>query len=397
MPARRRSTFRPPVPEPGGMREESSAEKEPKHRADRIGNRRPAPGGTRRSARRWTALTSATAIVGVSAFGAISASAEPTGDPGMAYAQHASDAPLAPVADAISAAVAADPGPTITSGLSVAQAPFTGGTQVTVAGAQLDEVAQVSVGGAPAAIVEAAADHLTFAVPATAGTSLGDVAVTFADASGAPADVELPGVAATAGTSPSAAATASAPAAATAPAAAAVAPVSAEAAAADALTLTYTTDPGIDAQVGYVLAYWSSYNAAQYPVIDGYDCANFASQSLIARGWTMDGAWYYDAATGATSPSWTSSTAMRDWLLGRPDLATPLEDAQRDLVKVGDIAQFDWDGSGDRDHTAVVTRVEHTAAGTKVWVGGHTKDADYWDVDTALATGGGSVHYFSLS
>ena len=65
-------------------------------------------------------------------------------------------------------------------------------------------------------------------------------------------------------------------------------------------------------------------------------------------------------------------------------------------MKVGDIAQFDWDGSGDRDHTAVVTRVEHTDAGTKVWVGGHTKDADYWDVDTALATGGGSVSYFSI-
>jgi hypothetical protein len=40
--------------------------------------------------------------------------------------------------------------------------------------------------------------------------------------------------------------------------------------------------------------------------------------------------------------------------------------------------------------------VEHSDAGTKVWVGGHTKDADYWDVDTALATGGGSVNYFSI-
>ena len=87
---------------------------------------------------------------------------------------------------------------------------------------------------------------------------------------------------------------------------------------------------------------------------------------------------------------------MRDWLTSRPDLATPLDDSQRGLVKVGDIAQFDWDGSGDRDHTAVVTRVEHSADGTKVWVGGHTKDADYWDVDEALANGGGSVHYFSI-
>jgi hypothetical protein len=145
-----------------------------------------------------------------------------------------------------------------------------------------------------------------------------------------------------------------------------------------------------------VLAYWTSYNSAVYPVISGYDCANFASQALIARGWAMDAGWYLDLATGAMSPSWASSTALRDYLYTRTDRATPLDDSQRDVVKVGDIAQFDWDSSGDRDHTAVVTRVEHTDAGTKVWVGGHTKDADYWDVDTALATGGGSVSYFSI-
>jgi hypothetical protein len=96
------------------------------------------------------------------------------------------------------------------------------------------------------------------------------------------------------------------------------------------------------------------------------------------------------------SPSWASSTALRDYLSTRTDRATPLDDSQRDFVKIGDIAQFDWDSSGDRDHTAIVTRVEHTNSGTKVWVGGHTKDADYWDVDTALATGGGSVTYFSI-
>ena len=52
--------------------------------------------------------------------------------------------------------------------------------------------------------------------------------------------------------------------------------------------------PAIDAQLAYVLTYWSSYNSAEYPVIGGFDCANFASQSLIARGWAMDGGWYFD-------------------------------------------------------------------------------------------------------
>ncbi|WP_127792087.1 amidase domain-containing protein [Agromyces sp. LHK192] len=346
----------------------------------------------------------------MSAFGALAVAEDAPASADAVVAEAAvSDtiavAPGAHSGDAIAQAdaTAAAAGPVITSGLSVAQAPFTGGTQVTVAGTGLDQVAQVSVGGTAASIVAAADDHVTFAVPATVDTGLGDVPVTFSDAAGAPADVELPtasftepsaAAAATASTAGVLASVASPEAAA---AEASAAPVTAAAASADALTLTYTSDPGIDAQVGYVLAYWSSYNSGQYPVITGYDCANFASQSLIARGWTMDGAWYYDAATGAMSPTWTSSTAMRDWLNSRPDLATPLEDSQRMQVKVGDIAQFDWDSSGDRDHTAVVTRVERTENGTKVWVGGHTKDADYWDVDQALATGGGSVHYFSLS
>ena len=217
------------------------------------------------------------------------------------------------------------------------------------------------------------------AVAGATGATTGEVAVQLTDAAGTPIDVETPAA-------PSAPATATETTA-TADAATVLEP----------LTITYTADPGIDAQVAYVLAYWSSYNSAQYPVLSGVDCANFASQSLIARGWTMDGAWYYDASTRQMSPSWSSSTALRDYLSTQPARATALSDAQRDQVKVGDIAQFDWDGSGDRDHTAIVTRVEHTDEGTKVWVGGHTKDADYWDVDQALATGGGTVSYFSLS
>ncbi|WP_448002515.1 amidase domain-containing protein [Agromyces bauzanensis] len=356
----------------------------PRHRAERVRNRR---AGVRRS----VALGSAAAIVGLGAFGAVAASADDhrgAVDPSTAAAA----APSAPGASSAAAADTIDASeidgaPVVTSDLSVAAAPFTGGTQITVTGEQLDEVASVVVGGAPATIVAADAGQLTFAVPSVADTALGTAAeVQFADAVGRPIEAEAPATVVAAGTS-------------------VVQPLEGELTGDSdpevpteprTLTLTYTSDPGIDAQVGYVLAYWSSYNSAVYPVITGYDCANFASQSLIARGWTMDGGWYLDLGTGAMSPSWSSSTALRDYLYTRPDRATELSDAQRDLVKVGDIAQFDWDSSGDRDHTAVVTRVEHTATGTKVWVGGHTKDADYWDVDTALATGGGAVTYFSI-
>lgn len=347
----------------------------PRHRADHLRNRRPSSG-----ARRLVALSCTTAILGVSAFGAVAASADTTDSPSLLAQEQAAteEVVAAGAADEIVSTPVVDEGPTITSGLSTASVPFTGGTQVTVTGEDLDQVGAVSVAGVPATIVAADEGAVTFAVPATRADALGGVEVQFTDASGGivPVEETVSSIAA-AGVELSSTT---------------VAPTEQL----DALTLTYTSNPAIDAQLGYVLTYWSSYNTAEYTVLSGVDCANFTSQSLIARGWAMDAGWYYDRATGAMSASWSSSTAMRDWLYSRPDLATPLDDSQRGLVKVGDIAQFDWDGSGDRDHTAVVTRVEHSANGTAVWVGGHTKDADYWNVDEALASGGGSVTYFSL-
>lgn len=373
-PAAAEPTPRPTEP---ARAEHHASARRARHRAEPVGNRR--AGG--RGIRRLAALSGASAILGVTALGAVSAV-------GGSLAPASAEA-AGPAADTIAAAprdvltpAPADHEPVVTSALSVASAPFTGGTQVTVQGEQLDEVAQVTVGGAPAQIVAADETQLTFAVPAVADTSLGDAAVAMTDASGAPVQAEQPKTASLASLTS------------TDPASILAAPTTIEVP--HALSLTYTSDPRIDAQRDYVLAYWNDYNSDAYQVISGNDCANFASQSLIARGWTMDEGWFFDAATGQSSASWVSSTAMRDWLLTRPDLATPLDDTQRAQVKVGDIAQFDWDGSGDRDHTAVVTRVERSASGTRVWVGGHTKDADYWDVDEAVASGGGSVSYFSL-
>lgn len=358
-------------------RDEVAAPVHPRHRADRVGNRRPSSG-----LRRALVLgAAATVLGGALVTGIVVAGA----DRDAAAATAAEDARESAIdaaasgdadADALVSEVDASR-PVVTGGLSAEEAPFTGGTEVTVEGRNLDEVAQVSVAGAPAQIVAVTPDAITFAVPAVDDAVRGEVAVQLTDAAGTPIDVETPAAPSAPATATETTATADA--------------------AAEPLTITYTADPGIEAQVAYVLAYWSSYNSAQYPVLSGVDCANFASQSLIARGWTMDGAWYYDANTRQMSPSWSSSTALRDYLSTQPARATALSDAQRDQVKVGDIAQFDWDGSGDRDHTAIVTRVEQSNQGTKVWVGGHTKDADYWDVDQALATGGGTVSYFSLS
>jgi len=334
-----------PHVEPAREPQEPAKRSGPRHRAERLRNRRPSGAAFRRT----VALGCASAIMGVSALGAVAAAAD--GDASNTIAVSANAADRATPTDTIATSdveAGVDDGPTVTSDLSVAAAPFTGGTQVTVTGEDLDQVGAVLVGGDAATIVAADESTITFEVPAADDTALGTTApVEFTDAAGQPVDVEVPTAVVAAGTS-------------------VVQPLESELTgvpeaevpmAPRTLSLTYTSDPGIDAQLAYVLAFWSSYNSAEYPVIDGYDCANFASQSLIARGWAMDGGWYLDRATGAMSPTWASSTALRDYLLTRTDRATYLDDGQRSLVKVGDIAQFDWDGSGDRDHTAVVTRV----------------------------------------
>lgn len=276
--------------------------------------------------------------------------------------------------------------PRITSDLSVAEAPVTGGTVITVEGTELTSIVSVNIGGLTAPIVAATDETVSFETPAVSAESVGSLAVTFLDASGEPVHI---------GPATSTASVASVGVGIDNPAP--LAPTSSPAPLSLSLTLTYVPDPRVVSQMGYVMAHWSDYNTAEFPVISGNDCMNFTSQSLLARGWVMDAGWFYDASTGAYSPSWVSSTAFRDYLATRPDLGVELDDSQRDLVTVGDIAQFDWDSSGDRDHTAIVSRVERTETGTRIWVAGHTKDSDYWDVDEALTTGGGTVHYWSLN
>lgn len=158
-------------------------------------------------------------------------------------------------------------------------------------------------------------------------------------------------------------------------------------------------DPAVQAQLDYVLAYWSDYNLDDYGVLDDNDCVNFTSQSLIERGWEMDDDWWTEG-TGSDfdySSPWVSSTSFRDYLeeSGR---AVALSDEQRDQVKLGDVVQFDWDNSGDRDHTGVVTRIETSGDAITIYFAGHTEDSDYRSVDDAITVDhpGGTAYYWSI-
>ena len=158
-------------------------------------------------------------------------------------------------------------------------------------------------------------------------------------------------------------------------------------------------DAAVQAQLDYALTYWSDYNTDVYGVVTGTDCVNFTSQSLIERGWAMDDAWWA-SGTGSDfdfSSPWVSSTAFMNYLAdsGR---ATALTDDQRDQVKLGDVVQFDWDNSGDRDHTAIVSRIEGSGDNIVISYAGHTDDTDYRSVDYAITEKhpGGTAYYWSI-
>jgi hypothetical protein len=159
--------------------------------------------------------------------------------------------------------------------------------------------------------------------------------------------------------------------------------------------------PSVTAQMEYVQQNWQSTESEEYGFIEENDCMAFTSQSLLARGWVEDEEWWYAIGDAYSSaPAWRSSTAFMEYLEARPELATMLTDAQRDQVEVGDVVQFDWDDSGDRDHTGIVTAVVVTDDGSiDIEYAGHT-DAT-WDrsVDWSITEQhpGGVATYWSIA
>ena len=176
---------------------------------------------------------------------------------------------------------------------------------------------------------------------------------------------------------------------------------------AGAVAVLATTGPepalsgSVTAQMNYVFAHWKleNYNSAEWGVLGINDCVNFASQAMIARGWTMDSVWSSARNGDAydSSAAWRSSTALMNYIAST-DKATALTDQQRDLVKVGDIVQFDWDNSGDRDHTGIVSKVEGSGNDISISYAGHTEDTDYRTVDFAITERhpGGTAYYWSV-
>jgi len=150
---------------------------------------------------------------------------------------------------------------------------------------------------------------------------------------------------------------------------------------------------GVDAQLAYLDEHWQQRNTSAFGSLSGTDCVNFTSQGLLARGWTMNADWWQVSVFGWNryAKPWISSTAFRDYLAAHPELGSPVDAADAQL---GDIVQFDWDNSGNRDHTATVSRID--ADGT-IRVIQHSADRQFEPVDALIADhaeGDGAIYFW---
>jgi hypothetical protein len=149
------------------------------------------------------------------------------------------------------------------------------------------------------------------------------------------------------------------------------------------------TDPAVAAQVAYARDHYKTPNKDEFGDLGGTDCVNFTSQTLLARGWKMTDGWAASKGDGGFeyTRAWISSTGFRDYLAGHPELATAVSWEHNNLVLPGDVVQFDWDGSGDRDHTAIVSGIEEDATTGKrtILVSSHSPGAFDWPITDVLA------------
>ncbi|WP_183085031.1 amidase domain-containing protein [Mycetocola manganoxydans] len=170
------------------------------------------------------------------------------------------------------------------------------------------------------------------------------------------------------------------------------------------LNYAYSVITGVDAQMQYALKHWNDYNSNTWGNLNpvGGDCANFVSQTLIQRGWTQNETWFNKNAAATLSdwsPAWGYVPAMDNWLASDDSLGlTKLTLDQRDQVKLGDIAIFDWNLNDIPDHVMLVSSVKVVDGVTKITFASHNRDGDYRDLDDVLTIDhpGGNAWFWSI-
>ncbi|MGN6203668.1 amidase domain-containing protein [Humibacter sp.] len=163
----------------------------------------------------------------------------------------------------------------------------------------------------------------------------------------------------------------------------------------------------IQKQLDYALAHWNDYNTKVYGDLNpvGGDCANFVSQTLIARGWTMNDDWYDHDAGEDWSPAWGYVPAMDNYFAANAKSLGLTEYAfdKRSKIAVGDIVVFSWAGTDEYDHVEIVSKVVDTTVDGKkhidIKMAGHNKDTKYRDLDDVLDKEypGASGHFWHVA
>ena len=251
------------------------------------------------------------------------------------------------------------PVPTAITSVSPAVGSVSGTNPVTLTGPSLANVTAVTIGGQAATITASGSDTLAVVVPQAASFQPAKVDIVAHGAGGRP-------LATVAG------------------------------------AYQYQIVTPVDKQLNYAMQHWNTYNTAKYGDLNpvGGDCANFVSQTLIARGWTQNSHWYNRNAAAKWSPSWGYVPAMDDYFRSTRSLGLheyPL--AQRKKITVGDIVMFDWNNNDSLDHVQIVSQVLHVDGKVVIKMAGHNTDSDYRDLDTAITVEhpGAGGHFWSFS
>lgn len=236
-----------------------------------------------------------------------------------------------------------------------------GGASATIEGSGLGRVASVTFGGTPATIARGQSNRkLVVTVPAAVDYQPAAVSVSLLDKAGT-------------------------------------------AIATTSNTYAYTASTPVAKQLEYALTYWKNYNTAEYGNLNpaGGDCANFVSQTLIARGWSMNSSWYNDEAGDDWSPAWGYVPAMDDYFAANASALglVRLSSGQRSEVALGDIGVFDWNDTGARDHVEVVTAIKHVDGKILIEFASHNDDYAFRDLDNTLTVQhpGASMHFWHLT
>lgn len=109
----------------------------------------------------------------------------------------------------------------------------------------------------------------------------------------------------------------------------------------------------------------------------GGDCANFASQVLLAGGAVMNYqpvlGWYY-IDPNRKSPSWTGVNFLYNFLISNRTKGPFGVETEPNEVEIGDLVQLSFQGNSYYNHTLIITDLSRPISPSQIYVSTHSID-----------------------